>query len=179
MIIFDIIRSVFNSLLVNLGIKKSTKNLKVINNFNLNRFLGTWYEIARYNHWFQKNQIYVNSTYELNKDNTIKVVNFGFILNKNGEITQVRNEGIAKLFDSNNPKLGWLKVSFFKSFYNDYKIIYIDPTYDYMIVTGKSFDFFWILSKKHAAALSEQKFNELIFIAEKFGFNKDKMILTI
>jgi apolipoprotein D and lipocalin family protein len=72
---FNILKSILSSLLTTIGLKKSTKNLKPISNFNLAWFIGTWYEIARYDHWFESGQTNVYTTYKLNEDFSISVTN--------------------------------------------------------------------------------------------------------
>jgi apolipoprotein D and lipocalin family protein len=122
-----------------LGIYQPTDYIPAVSNFDINQYLGTWYEIARYDHWFEKGQKNVKTEYIL-KDNIIIVKNQGELNNKLKTI-----EGVARFKDKNN--VGWLEVSFFKPIYGDYKIIYLDENYENVIITGDSKSYLWILSR--------------------------------
>lgn len=175
--IFDILKSGFNSFLATIGLKKNTTNLNCITNFDLSHFCGMWYEIARYDHWFEKDQIFVRSIYKVDQQtNEINVNNSGYIIETQNNVDTKDIQGIAKFKYPENTNIGWLKVSFFKPFYSDYKILYVDSTWTYMIVTGKTYDYFWILSKKQREEIAVPQFEKLISIAESFGFKKTKMI---
>ena len=90
------------------GCSKLTVDNSVVKDFDTNRFLGGWYEIARFDHRFERGMEQTQATYTLQKDGTIKVLNAGM---KNGKPKQ--SEGLAKLTDT--PAL--LRVSFFGPFY--------------------------------------------------------------
>lgn len=147
---------------------QSTDYLPAISNFNVNQYLGTWYEIARYDHWFEQGQKNVKTEYIL-KDNIIIVKNQGEI---DGKIKKI--EGIAKFKDKQN--IGWLKVSFFKPFYGDYKIIYIDDNYENVIITGKTQEYLWILSRNQK--LTNQKKEFLLNKLKEFKFDTNKLIFN-
>ena len=147
---------------------QSTDYLPAISNFNVNQYLGTWYEIARYDHWFEQGQKNVKTEYIL-KDNIIIVKNQGEI---DGKIKKI--EGIAKFKDKQN--IGWLKVSFFKPFYGDYKIIYIDDNYENVIITGKTQEYLWILSRNQK--ITNQKKEFLLNKLKEFKFDTDKLIFN-
>ena len=122
-----------------LGIYQPTDYIPAVSNFNINQYLGTWYEIARYDHWFEKDQKNIKTEYIL-KNNIIIVKNQGEL---NNELKTI--EGIARFKDKTD--VGWLEVSFFKPIYGDYKIIYLDENYENVIITSDSKSYLWILSR--------------------------------
>ena len=150
---------------------RSTSKLEVVNEFEVDRYLGVWYEAARMPHRFEKNLSSVSATYSFNEDETIKVLNRGFN-DKNQEWEEI--EGVAK-FKADSEQ-GWLKVSFFKPFYASYKIIHLNSTYTEAIVTGPSYGYLWILVRD--PSLAEADVNKLIAKAEAFGFDTEKLIVV-
>lgn len=154
-------------LLITLAGCKSTTELPAVSGFDATRYMGVWYEAARYPHRFEKGMSSVSATYSLNDDGTIRVLNRGYVDAKWKEI-----EGIAKLKGSKDD--GWLKVCFFKPFYADYKIIYLDAAYRTAIVTGPSYGYLWILTRDPAVPDADLK--ALISKAKKFGFEEEKII---
>ena len=110
----------------------------VVDYVDLYRYLGSWYEIARFDHGFERGMYATMANYTLNDDGTIEVVNTGY---KNGKFKM--SVGKAKLTDT--PAL--LRVSFFGPFYSDYRILMLDPDYQYALVGSKSKDYLWILSR--------------------------------
>jgi len=110
----------------------------VIDHVDLNRYLGSWYEIARFDHGFERGMYATKAHYTLKEDGSIEVVNSGY---KNGKFKQ--SVGKAKLTDT--PAL--LRVSFFGPFYSDYRILMLDPDYRYALVGSKSQKYLWILSR--------------------------------
>lgn len=105
---------------------------------NLDRYLGTWYELARFDHSFERDLIACTANYSPNTDGTIKVLNSGI---KNGK-TKV-SEGKAKTTDVP----GLLRVSFFGPFYSDYRVLMLSTDYTYALVGSSSDKYLWILSR--------------------------------
>lgn len=145
------------------------KGLKAVKPFDSKRYLGQWYEIARFDFRFEKNLNNTTANYSFNDDGTIKVVNKGFNYktNKWKEAT-----GKAKFVgDTTEAKL---KVSFFGPFYSGYNVLAIDPDYKYALVAGKSRDYLWILSREKTIP---QKIKEdYLAFAEKSGFNTSRLL---
>lgn len=110
----------------------------VIDYVDLNRYLGSWYEIARFDHGFERGMYATKAHYTLKEDGSIEVVNSGY---KNGKFKQ--SVGKAKLTDTP----ARLRVSFFGPFYSDYRILMLDPDYQYALVGSKSQKYLWILSR--------------------------------
>ncbi len=144
-------------------------NYKAITGFEADKYLGTWYEIARLDHSFERGLDKVNATYSLREDGGLKVVNRGFDAKK-----QKWNEAIGKAYFVEKPDIGRLKVSFFGPFYGAYTIIDLDkPTYSYALVTGGK-NYLWILSR--TPQLANETKQKLIAQAKALGFETDKLI---
>ncbi len=144
-------------------------NYKAITGFEADKYLGTWYEIARLDHSFERGLDKVNATYSLREDGGLKVVNRGFDTKK-----QKWNEAIGKAYFVETPDIGRLKVSFFGPFYGAYTIIDLDkPTYSYALVTGGK-NYLWILSR--TPQLANETKQKLIAQAKALGFETEKLI---
>lgn len=111
------------------GCSKLTADNSVVTNFDLNRFLGSWYEIARFNHRFERGMEHTKATYVLREDGRVNVLNTGI---KNGKQSEAK--GVAKLTDT--PSL--LRVSFWGPFYSDYRIMLVDDDYQYALIGSGS-----------------------------------------
>ncbi|AXH09620.1 hypothetical protein CP960_03205 [Malaciobacter halophilus] len=151
----------------------STKHppLTTVNSVNINKYLGTWYEIARYEHFFEKGCKNVTATYTLNKDNTLKVVNKCTKIDTNKKSSAT---GVAYATSKSNSKL---KVSFFRPFYGDYWILMLDKNYKYAVVGSPSREYLWILSR--TSKLNKKSLNKILEKLPKLGFPTEKLIWTI
>ena len=115
-----------------------TVDNSVVDSLDLNRYLGDWYEIARFDHSFEQGMDFCKANYTLREDGKIDVLNTGI---KDGEPEEA--EGIGKLTDT--PAL--LRVSFFGPFYSDYRVMMLDSAYQYALIGSGSDDYLWILSR--------------------------------
>ena len=132
---------------------------------DLNRYLGEWYEIARFDHSFERGVEHSKANYTQNADGTIKVVNSGI---KNGKPKMAIGKGKT----TDTP--GLLRVSFFGPFYADYRVMLIDKDYTRALVGSGSADYLWILSR--TSGLSETAKSELLAEAQRRGYVTDKLI---
>jgi lipocalin len=129
---------------------QAQKNEPMINNssdktFDLERYLGTWYEIARFPHSFEKDLVGVTATYSLRKDGKIDVLNQGFLHTLDGKLKKAK--GKAKIPDPDEPRR--LKVSFFLFFFSDYLVLELDEkNYQWALIGSSSPDYLWVLSRK-------------------------------
>ena len=119
----------------------SSVDTSTVDRFDLNKYLGIWYEVARYDHSFEKGMDNTIAQYILQDDGTVAVINSGW---KNGKY-QVA-EGKAKYPDPDG-KPGGLKVSFFLFFYSEYNIMMVDENYQMSLVGSKKDNYLWILSR--------------------------------
>ncbi len=132
---------------------------------DLNRYMGTWYEIARFPHSFEKNLAGVTATYTLRSDGKIEVLNQGYLNALDGKLKKAR--GKAKMPDPQEP--GKLKVSFFLFFYADYYILELDPDYRWAMIGSSSPDYFWILSR--TPVMDEAVYGDLLQRARQRGYD--------
>jgi lipocalin len=132
---------------------------------DLNRYLGSWYEIAKYDHVFERGLDYAMANYTLREDGKIDVLNTGI---KDGRAKDAK--GIAKT--TNIP--GLLKVSFFGPFYSDYRIMMLDTNYQYVLVGGSNDKYLWILSR--TPQLDEATRALILAEADKRGYDTSKLI---
>jgi len=153
-----------------LGCTSVPKGLKPVSDFDADRYLGTWYEIARLDHSFERNLINVSAEYLRNPDGTIEVTNRGFN-EKKREWQAI--EGKARFIDDDMQ--GSLKVSFFGPFYGGYHVIALDKeAYQYAMVAGPNRSYLWILSRDKT--MNENVYDELVSQAEKWGFDTSQLI---
>ncbi len=115
----------------------------VVKELVLEKYLGTWYEIARYDHSFERNLVGVTATYSMREDGMIKVVNAGYKKTLDGK----RSEAIGKAKIPNSEEPSKLKVSFFWIFYGDYFVLELDPDYQWAVIGSSSDKYLWILSR--------------------------------
>jgi apolipoprotein D and lipocalin family protein len=146
----------------------------IVQSVDANQYLGTWYEIARFENSFEKGLERVTANYSLNEDGTIKVVNRGFNVKDSKWEKAI---GKAKFVDAANAdgsRTGRLKVSFFGPFYGDYNIIELDKAaYKYVLVSSGS-EYLWILSRTPQLATPTQE--ALVAKAKKLGFETEKLV---
>jgi len=153
------------------GCSKKYPHLDTVQSVDIRKYKGTWYEIARFEHFFEKGCKNVTATYKLEKDGDIKVINRCVKIEDNQEKEAT---GIAYAIDETNAKL---KVSFFRPFYGDYWIIDLDENYKYALVGTPSRKYLWILSRDKT--ISEDIKRRLLTKVSSSGFDKAKFIWTI
>ncbi|EFE97592.1 lipocalin-like protein [Serratia odorifera DSM 4582] len=145
------------------------KDVKVVDNFDAKRYLGTWYEIARLDHRFERGLEQVTAQYSPREDGGLKVINKGFNRQK---LQWQQSEGKAYFIGS--PQQASLKVSFFGPFYGGYNVIELDADYRYALVCGPNRDYLWILSR--TPTLDANVRDKLLQTARGYGFEVDKLI---
>lgn len=158
--------------LFNFGCNKSNSQMidkTTVKELDLNRYLGTWYEIARFPHSFEKDLVGVTATYSLRDDGKINVVNQGYKNKLDGELSVA--EGKAKIPQKSEP--GKLKVSFFWIFYADYNVLELDENYQYAMIGSSSPKYFWILSR--TPQMAPATYEMLLEKARKRGYNLEKL----
>jgi lipocalin len=140
-------------------------NTETVESLDLDRYLGEWYEIARFDHFFECGMSHNKAVYALCENGDISVTNSGV---KNGKTKEI--SGIAKT--TKNP--GLLHVSFFKPFHADYRVLYVDEDYQYALVGCGNSDYLWMLSR--TPQLDDNAKNILLNEATRRGYNTDKFI---
>lgn len=134
---------------------------------DLKKYMGKWFEIARIKNEFEPNMKKVTAQYNLNEDDTIQVINSGYIDDTLKEII-----GTAKTTNENN----LLLISFRHPIYSQYKILFVDDDYQYALVGGSSENYLWILSR--TPNLDKTILDKLINIAKEEKYNVNKIVLT-
>lgn len=142
-----------------------TQKMKTVKNVDLQRYMGTWYEIARFPHSFEKGLVGVTATYNLKKNGKVEVINQGYKDSLTGKLK--RAKGYAIVPDSKEP--GRLKVYFFWPFGGEYLILDLDDNYQHVLVGSSSKTYLWILCR--LPEISDSTYNYLVTKAKKLGFN--------
>lgn len=151
------------------GAYKMNSKTENTDTFNLEKYMGTWYEIARFDHRFERNLQNVTATYKLMPNGKVQVINKGNDQTVNGPQKTAIGKAKVKSLEKRH-----LRVSFFWIFYSDYKILELDPDYKYALIGSKSPNYFWILSR--TPQLSDSIRTPLIQKAELLGYDTQKLI---
>jgi len=147
--------------------------LEVVPSVDLERYLGTWYEIASYPAWFQKGCTAVTAEYSRRDDGLIRVVNSCNQGSLDGKLKQ--STGRAKVVEgSGNAKL---KVSFFRPFWGDYWIIDLDPEYRWAVVGVPNRKYLWILSRTRT--MDEALYQEIVGRLQAKGYDPARLVRTL
>lgn len=143
-----------------------------VKNFNVSRYLGKWYEIARLDHSFERGLSNVTAEYELRSDDGINVINRGFLAEENKWKVA---EGKAYFVGSRDE--GHLKVSFFGPFYGSYIIFDLDQeNYQYAFVSGYNTSYLWLLSR--TPTVSEDVKKRFVEKSKELGFDTNVLLFT-
>ena len=141
---------------------------KILMKFDLNKYLGKWYEIAKIPNEFQNsNAKCITAEYTLN-DNNIKVINTIYFNNN------VKQTIVGKIIKTNEDDL--LKVSFKDNIYSDYRILAIDSGYNYALVGGSNKNYLWILSRTEN--IYKNIYDNFINIAKEKGYDINKIVIN-
>ena len=144
-------------------------NVLAVRPFDKSRYLGRWYEIARFDFKFEKNLNNTTANYSINSDGSIKVVNRGY-----NTVSNEWKEAIGKAKFVDQDSIAKLKVSFFGPFYAGYNVIAIDSEYRYSLVCGNSMEYLWILSREKT--IPEGIKAKYLDLAKSLGFETEKLL---
>jgi len=147
--------------------------LKTVDHVDLERYLGTWYEIANYPQKFQKGCTATTATYSLRTDGEIDVFNRCRLDRPDGEGKSAK--GRARVVDKDTNAR--LEVSFFRPFWGDYWIIDLGADYEYAVVGHPGRDYLWILSR--TPTMSEEVYNGIVARLSSAGYETDRIVKTI
>lgn len=145
------------------------QGISPVENFNVNRYLGRWYEIARFDHSFERHLINVTADYQKHTDGNIEVINTGYNTEKQ---TWQQAVGVAKLVQS--PEIGHLKVAFVEPFYASYVIFFLDADYQHAAVTGYNRNYLWLLSR--TPQVTQETYQNFVNLAQQKGFDVEQLI---
>ncbi|MGF1690280.1 lipocalin family protein [Photobacterium kagoshimensis] len=163
------IRAILLSAFLLAGCTYIPDSVEPVKSFDLTRFLGQWYEVARLDHSFESGLSNVTATYELRDDQGINVVNRGFSAEK-----EQWSEAIGKAYFVDKTDVGHLKVSFWGPFYSSYVIFELGENYDYAFVSGYNTDYLWLLSRTPQVDPNIMK--KFITAAKAKGFDTSTLI---
>jgi len=142
---------------------------QIVKNFEIGKYLGKWFEIARFDFYFEKNLNNTTAQYSMNENGTVKVINRGYNYVKNEW-----KEAVGKAKFAGDRTEANLKVSFFGPFYSPYRVIALDAGYQYALIAGKNTGYLWILSRQ--TTIPEEIKASYIKIAEEAGYDISKLI---
>ncbi len=147
-------------------------DVRPVDNFEVNKYLGKWYEIARLDHSFERGLERVTAEYSLRSDGGIDVKNRGFSTTDNEW-----SEADGKAYFVNDPDMGYLKVSFFGPFYGSYVVFELDvEDYQYAFVSGPDLPYLWLLSR--TPEVSDEVISNFIEKSKSLGFDTDSLIMV-
>lgn len=138
-------------------------------NFNLEKYQGKWYEIARLDHSFERGMNQVTAEYSIKDNGEVQVTNRGFDT-ENNEWSEAK--GVAKFVEASD--LGYLKVSFFRPFYGSYIVFSLDDDYQHAFVSGPDTSYLWLLSRTPTPP--KAVIDDFTEQAKALGFNVDNLI---
>lgn len=142
----------------------------VVKALDIERYLGTWYEIARYDHRFERGLVGVTATYSYRKDGKIKVVNSGHKETLDGQ----KSEAVGKAKVPNPDVPAKLKVSFFWFFYGDYFVLELDEDYQWAVIGSSADKYLWILSR--TPQMDKKLYQELLDKLTQRGYDVNDLI---
>lgn len=146
------------------------QNVTPIQQFDVNKYLGKWYEVARLDHSFERGLEQVSAEYTLLDNGRVKVVNRGFSTERNKW-----KEAVGKAFLAGKTDEGYLKVSFFGPFYSSYVVFGLDEeNYQYAYVSGPDHSYLWLLSR--TPKVEEEVIARFVETAKDKGFDTEELI---
>lgn len=143
--------------------------MQVVNGFDVKRYQGRWYEIARLDHWFERDMTDVSATYLPQSDGSVQVINRGL----RGPSGQWK-EAIGKALFTGPSDKASLKVSFFGPFYGGYHVVALDLNYGWALVVGKNRSYAWILAREKS--LPRESLDAIVQRAQALGIDTQTFI---
>jgi apolipoprotein D and lipocalin family protein len=145
--------------------------IEPVRGFDAERYLGTWYEIARLDHGFERGLTHVQAEYGRREDGGIAVTNRGWEADDG-----TWDEANGRAYFVEDAETGYLKVSFFGPFYGAYVVFALDPDYRWALVTGPNRNYLWLLARD--PLLDPALRDAILERAEAAGFDLDELILV-
>jgi len=164
--------SVFIAIMLLTGCLGMPQTVTPVNNFEPERYLGKWYEIARLDHSFERGLEKITAEYSMREDGGITVINRGYSIEKNEwKVAE------GKAYFVNDKNTGYLKVSFFGPFYGSYVVFELEKdNYEYAFISGPDTSYLWLLSR--TPELPQEIINKFKKISEDSGFDTSKLIFV-
>ncbi|MDE1350380.1 lipocalin family protein [Vibrio aestuarianus] len=147
-------------------------SVKPVANFELDNYLGKWYEIARLDHSFERGLTQVTAEYNLRSDGGVLVLNRGF-----SQADNEWQEAEGKAYFVNSNSEGYLKVSFFGPFYGSYVVFELDEKdYQYAFISGPNTDYLWLLAR--TPSVEPEVIEKFIDMSQERGFDTSGIIFV-
>ena len=147
-------------------------NITPVTSFQIERYLGKWYEIARLDHRFERGLTQISAEYSMRPDGGLKVLNRGYSKEK-----QEWSEAEGRGYFVQSPNDAYLKVSFFGPFFGSYIVFELDTVnYQYALISGPDKSYFWLLAR--TPTIDDNLKKKLITKAAVLGFNTKKLIFS-
>lgn len=148
------------------------EGISPVKNFEVNRYLGTWYEIARLDNSFERGLEQITAEYSVRADGGVDVLNKGYSPEK-----KEWNVARGKAYFVNEPDSGYLKVSFFGPFYGSYVIFELDDkNYQYAFISGPDISYLWLLAR--TPQVSPEVIENFKKLAASHGFDTSRLIFA-
>ncbi|GAD74559.1 hypothetical protein VAZ01S_012_00390 [Vibrio azureus NBRC 104587] len=141
-----------------------------VTSFDVNQYLGSWYEIARIDSIFEQGLSKGRAFYTLKDDGMVEVTNKGW-----NDATNQWQEAKGTAYLAGEPNVGYLRVAFFWPFYGDYRIFHLEPDYSVALVSGSTTDYFWLLSR--TPTLSQERIEYYLDLAEQNGIKRSSIVI--
>ena len=143
-----------------------------VGDFKVERYRGTWYEIARLDHSFERGMSRVTAEYRKRDDGGLDVINRGYLAD-----SKAWKQALGKAYFVDGPDKGYLKVSFFGPFYGSYVVFELDAKdYRYALVSGPDRSYLWLLAR--SPTLDAATRDRLVARAAAAGFDTSKLIFV-
>ena len=147
-------------------------NITPVTSFQIERYLGKWYEIARLDHRFERGLTQISAEYSMRPDGGLKVLNRGYSKEK-----QEWSEAEGRGYFVQSPNEAYLKVSFFGPFFGSYIVFELDTlNYQYALISGPDKSYFWLLAR--TPTIDDNLKKKLIAKAAALGFDTTKLIFS-
>lgn len=153
-------------------LKPVKSEVAVVTGFEIDKYLGDWYEVARLDFRWERNLKNVKASYSLNDDGTVCVNNQGYDF-KNEKYKQ----SIGKARFLGDKSAAALEVSFFGPFYSGYNVVQLDADYQYALIFGQNLKYMWLLSRKKT--MPEEVKTAYLAYAQQAGYSIGDLIWTI
>lgn len=148
------------------------QTVKPVTDFELQNYLGKWYEIARLDHSFEEGLSQVTAEYSLRDDGGVSVLNRGYSASDDEW-----KEAEGKAYFVNSESEGYLKVSFFGPFYGSYVVFALErDNYNYAFISGPNTDYLWLLAR--TPTVEPEVMTSFVQMAKERGFDTDKLIFV-
>jgi apolipoprotein D and lipocalin family protein len=164
-------KTVMSAVLLLVGCTGVPEGIEPVSDIDVDRYLGTWYEIARLDHSFEDGLSSVTAEYSLRDDGSIQVINRGY---SEDEGQWKEAEGRAEFVGERSS--GHLKVSFFGPFYASYVVFRLDEDYRFVYITGYDRDYLWFLSR--TPTVTDEAMAAFRQTAKERGFDLDALIVV-